>query len=130
MTLADFLLARIAEDEAAARSAHPSPWKHSPWHPGRFACIEAPASMHGGNRVVILSKDPDSVMSVPHILRWEPARVLAECEAKRRIVEIHQIGNDPCDEHDASMRSIPCETLQLLALPYADHRDYQQEWRQ
>lgn len=25
--------------------------------------------------------------------------------------------------------SIPCPTLRMLALPYADHPDYRQEWR-
>jgi hypothetical protein len=25
--------------------------------------------------------------------------------------------------------SYPCDTLKLLALPYADHPDYRDEWR-
>ena len=57
------------------------------------------------------------------------ARVLAECETKRRIVALH--GEvDPCDAHDgATFETVDCETLQVLALPYADHPDYDEEWR-
>jgi hypothetical protein len=79
MTLVDFLLARIAEDEALA----------------------APA----------LEMDPAHWCTAgTHI---EPERWLAECEAKRRILEEH--------EH-------ACPTTQALALPYADHPDYDQAW--
>lgn len=59
----------------------------------------------------------------------DSARVLAEVDAKRRIIDIHGSGADPCDAHDASMRTIPCDTLLLLTLPYAEHPDYQAEWR-
>jgi hypothetical protein len=80
-----------------------------------------------------------------HIARWDPARVLAECEAKRRIVEMHRLGGSytPGSE-DASGFDYcgtcgsgepyeyptpwPCPTLRLLALPYVDHPDYRQEW--
>ena len=77
-----------------------------------------------------------------------PARVLAECEAKRRIVDLH-VGsaNDPfytghgrlvdtCDvcvnfhaDMDCSNEPWPCPTLRLLALPYADHPEFRSEWR-
>lgn len=74
-------------------------------------------------------------------------RIKAECEAKRRIVEEHQ----PVDYSGLGMTSpgaccicgadlgmgdwewvegsFPCATLRALALPYADHPDYRQEWR-
>lgn len=63
---------------------------------------------------------------------WSPTlakEILADVEAKRRVLEIHGSGSDPCDAHDASMRTIPCDTLFLLALPYSDHRDYRDEWK-
>jgi hypothetical protein len=76
-----------------------------------------------------------------HIARWDPARVLAECEAKRRIVAIHarDYGHEcPGEGEDPIM--IPagwygsdgcrdCDVLRLLALPYASHPDYREEWR-
>lgn len=62
----------------------------------------------------------------------DSARVLAECEAKCRIVAEHAVTpthGDPCDAHNASYETIPCDTLLLLAAPYADHPDYRPEWR-
>jgi len=55
-------------------------------------------------------------------------RVLAECEARRRIVAEHS-PVDPCDAHDANFQTVLCDTLRLLALPYADHADYDERWR-
>ncbi|MDB5243970.1 MAG: hypothetical protein JWP57_4596 [Spirosoma sp.] len=81
--LTEFLLARIAEDESAAR-ALPS------------FIVDAAVAYE---RI--------------HFARWAPARVLAECDAKRRAREM-QIA----DELD-----------RILALPYADHPDYRSEWR-
>ncbi len=63
-----------------------------------------------------------------HIARHDPARVLADVAAKRRIMDLHAIGHDPCDAHDASFESIPCDTMRLLALPYAEHESYRPEW--
>ena len=50
------------------------------------------------------------------LARHDPARVLAECEAKRQIVQNAQ---DPGDDLFVA----------ILALPYADHPDYREEWR-
>jgi hypothetical protein len=83
MTLTDFLLARIAEDEACADGLE--------WDDGN--------PVH------------------------QTARVLAECEAKRQIVEA-------CAEvlaYDAE--ALPQDVLRFLALPYADHPDYREEWK-
>jgi hypothetical protein len=118
--LSEFLLARIAEDEAVARSAP--------------------------------DRDPRYADSSMAYLAWDVAneptgeialsktRVLAECEAKRRIVEMQQgaakatIDLAPTDEPIAdaiagSMLVTATAVLKLLALPYADHPDYLEEWR-
>lgn len=74
------------------------------------------------------------------------ARLLAEVDAKRRLMSGHGPGRliddsdgkwetDP-ENWDAPYRlctghewvGYPCETLRLLALPYADHPDYRAEW--
>ncbi|WKD36519.1 DUF6221 family protein [Streptomyces xanthophaeus] len=65
-----------------------------------------------------------------HIVRWNPARVLAEVDAKRRIV-------DTCEEALADDNGMYFtgwahglgRAVCLLALPYADHPDYREEWR-
>ncbi len=83
--------------------------------------------------------------------RWNVARVLAECEAKRRIVELHVPDRHlenwywtqrKCSECGGQWHVITpfgkptdigpeqgCATLRLLTLPYADHPDYRDEWR-
>jgi hypothetical protein len=87
MSLAEFLLAQIAEDEAA-------------WQDGAGL-----------------------------VTRTEFAKfsrhMLAECEAKRRIVERVAPPDELHDSGDCS----ECDVTRLLALPYADHADYQPEWR-
>lgn len=98
--LVGFLLARIAEDEAAARESveyEENVWEAAGWLP--------------------------------------PSRVLAECEAKRRIVEQYADAErrrvaDPLDMAVAPRRVFALErVLRALALPYADHPDYREEWR-
>lgn len=103
MTLTEFLLARIAEDEAAASYASTRgdfDWEQDAggWWLGFY----------------------------DHYRRHDPVRVLAECEAKRRIVEVHA-HNARWD--DTNVGDWARATLELLALPYADHPDYREEWR-
>ena len=62
----------------------------------------------------------------------EADRVLAECEAKRRIVEhISRVVEYAGDPPGVDINDLPALThvLQLLALPYANHPDYWQEWK-
>lgn len=75
-----------------------------------------------------------------HIVRHDPARVLREVEAKRRIIERHSPhsmgecrtcerphwGVNICDHCE---RAAPCPDLRDLAAVYADHPDYLPEWR-
>lgn len=75
-----------------------------------------------------------------HIVRHDPARVLREIEAKRQIIECHEwwvAGNGDticgrCGREHIDGRPgghFPCQTLRLLALPYADRPGYREEWR-
>jgi len=110
-SLAEFLLARFAEDEERARAAR---------------------GYQTGSRYE--GQPPDWQL---HIERWSPAMVLADLDAKRRIVELHpsedewrdegEQGSEYCVENPAW--TTWTEVLKLLALPYADHLDYRQEWR-
>lgn len=56
-----------------------------------------------------------------HIARHDPKRTLAEVKCKRRI-----LAEVPCTDLG---RDGYCRTAKLLALPYADHPDYRDEWR-
>jgi hypothetical protein len=129
--LVAFLLARMAEGEAVAREAGERV----------YVCDHCgvPTSPDG--------EWADGADHLPnHHSNWlpvhDPARVLAECEAKRRIVELHSADPVPqrmvygtivacstCGDVDDNPTEWPCETLCLLALPYADHADYDEGWR-
>ena len=91
MTLAEFLLARIAEDEARAVAAMPT------------------GARRNGKAT--------------------QRRVLAECEAKRRIIDECTGGlkyDVSCGEgHWWNFKNI----LGILALPYANHPDCLPEWK-
>lgn len=107
LTLSDFLLARIADDEALINLAST-----------------------GG----VVRADLDMMTMAPEVFRGMgmTKRLLAECEAKRRIVEEHEfedlLGTPVCSRcGDPRMDSAtiwPCATLRALALPYVDHPDY------
>jgi hypothetical protein len=117
MNLADFLLARIAEDEQIARQIL-GPYFGDQWMTFAWASDPEPVDLN-------------------------QARLLAECDAKRRILELHartdfglrRFGCVICNELEAAEGAWgggdagPCDTIRALALPYADHRDYRDEWR-
>ena len=141
MTLTEFLLARIAEDEETARAADGPRW----FHHDKVVTFEA----FGPDSGWVDASSPISVDTRAngwHIVRWSPARVLAECEAKRQIVEmaLHLIASfDDVDAEDAVRsggrqlwpdvnrreRSHAWGRLATLATVYADHPDYDEEWK-
>jgi hypothetical protein len=125
--LVEFLLARISDDAGIAESVSPPPWH----------------VVDGDDEVYIISQDfgeqiaVTDHLNVDHIMQWDPARVLAECEAKRQIVD-HAATVSSMDQQIESewgtRGSVPWDEdegirlLRLLALPYADHPDYDQAW--
>lgn len=69
-----------------------------------------------------------------HIARWDPTRVLAEIDAKRRIMDGLDIDINGeaspwrgCGD-DCEFKAIYW-AVQVLALPYADRAGYREEWR-
>jgi hypothetical protein len=82
--LADFLDARITEDEKAARVGNlpEEVWGARGW--------------------------------------YDPERVLAECRSKRKLIDYVSAGLDESDG---------LAVLRLVALPWAGHTAYRQDWR-
>lgn len=111
MTLVEFLEARLAEDEAAARDASGG-GEESGWHETEEFGVQADVR-HGRAEYPIVGFTPASA----HIARHDPARVLREVDAKRRIL--------------AEFRAFEMSegTVRALASVYADHPDYRKEWR-
>lgn len=130
--LAEFILARIAEDEAAARAAYRSPWRQDDCHVWTENSEWDP---EGGPTVYVNGGTyRNQALTAAHIARWDPARVLAECSAKRLIVETRNkleaqmAADDPLGMGDDAQLYTLDWVLQRLAVPYADHREYRQEW--
>lgn len=123
--LVAFLRARLDEDEAIAKAATPGPWTvddetlaeaiHGPEHQDVVS-----GGRWGGEATVF---DTDDAV---HIARHDPARVLADVEAKRRIVNERPW---PIGRNWDQVRAWHDTTLRLLALPYACHPDYREEWK-
>ncbi|MFB4280824.1 DUF6221 family protein [Nonomuraea sp. MTCD27] len=125
MDLVDFIRARLDEDEQAAahepsgRRIHPADlqWEYQP---------DGDPDVPGGD---VIARDHRIVMDLPqvvaaHIARHDPARVLREVEAKRRLLQAHLGYYGPGEDE-----GWPVPTPTLLALPYADHKDYREDWR-
>lgn len=111
MTITEFLLARVAEDEDEARALL-SEWEASP--PRAYDAAQ-----------------------VGWLDAGSPERVLAECEAKRRIVELRYSWNlqaerspEPPFGPILQAQVITADTvLRTLASVYAAHEDFREEWR-
>lgn len=85
----------------------------------------------------------DGIGLADHIAAHDPARVLREIDAKRKLVDEHkpgiQKGWPNMGRHclsctgvrvwDESLNESNCLTLRLLALPYADRPGYEESWR-
>ncbi|QGZ53356.1 hypothetical protein GPZ77_34565 (plasmid) [Streptomyces sp. QHH-9511] len=126
--LVQFLNDRLDEDERAARRAGDS-----------FRQI--------GETGVIVATEGDRAEEcasanwtgiADHIVRHDPTRVLAEVDAKREVANAYEravaefqnsgpamVSYDRLTGSVSSLRT----ALEFLALPYADHPDYREEWR-
>lgn len=134
MSLRDFLAARLAEDEAVARAAADF---GADW---RFADDIFPSddSRHPGS-IIAGSYGcgiPDQYGN--HVVRHDPARVLRDVEAVRRVLRMYDNAvaavaagslsarNRAQDETAVEMLG---EVLRALAAAHADHPDYREDWR-
>jgi Family of unknown function (DUF6221) len=151
LSLADFLRARLDEDGCVASAAHQANWStdgrrgiyygvEDGWmtdalttadadhiarhHPKRvFAEVEAKRrllDLHPhttqredvGERLLRANYGPNWETRLPSL----DTPYCATCDVDSGVVEVDPQGR-------------PCETLRLLAAPYADQADYQVEWR-
>lgn len=124
VTLPEFLLARWAEREASARALMRRAQDH-------HLKVREPRLL--GREIPGWHDWPD--------VEALCAEVLADLEAKRRIMELHGSLNgygfrivcvscvDQLTGAGDNQILFPCPTLRLLALPFAGHEDYQPEWK-
>lgn len=115
-----FLRARLNEDAKIARSVTD---QQTVENLDAVLSIAQPDATPAGVRAI-----------ATHVVRWDPARVLAEVAAKRRIIELHS-GMHECStyDHNGEIDNCTwvihaCSTILLLTAPYADHPDYSPGW--
>lgn len=139
MTLTDFLLARIAEDEARVDTI-------PDWY-----CTDSARGEGWGSRGDCPLCDGymfDGTETATKDAMWEHmedvhrrTRMLAECDAKQAIVHLRQaldvevrskarpgVKDDEVDGLRMARFGVEL-AMKCLALPYADHPDYREEWR-
>lgn len=110
MSITDFLNARIAEDEAVALAAVEDDGGSDEGFSGQYENLIRPPSGVGYAQGGF--GDAAARMIATYAV---PARILAECAAKRAVVE-------ECREDNEVV-------LFSLAAVYADHDEYRDEWR-
>jgi len=120
-----FLRARLDEDEQMARAAGNRRW------------------LVQDNIIELYpEREDDGFISWPtradarHAANWDPARVLADIASKRKILDLHRpepfrggphLVCVPCSgggPQDYYVTDWPCQTLYILAEPFASHPDY------
>ncbi|MFD3802629.1 DUF6221 family protein [Streptomyces sp. NPDC058619] len=119
--LVQFLRDRYDEDVVeAGKLADGDDWEMEPWQ---------------------VRRDETGTYDSYAYLRIAKARVLAEVVAKRQLLDEHGDTNDgscgTCVDGQwgypvlgsSTPQPHPCRTLRLLALPYANHPDYREDWR-
>ena len=128
--LTEFLLARIAEDEFDARRAvglglASRLMGQADQVVARYGSQEPPDEPNTADRLWWTAQDVHQWLT-PH----GPARVLADCKAKRRIASTMQsaINGGWQSQSREEIEFVATRTLRALALPYADHPAYREDW--
>lgn len=120
MDITEFLEARITEDEARANACTAEGYDLN-WR------MEG-TSVYPLYQMTDGSPNDGNWITEEHaafITTNDPIRVLAECAAKREIIEGIIPERDP---HSGKPDYDPLWIIRALAAVYTDHPDYQQEW--
>jgi hypothetical protein len=104
LTVTDFFLARIAEDEAVARAYRDG----NSW----------------GNPYAGDGDGPD----VAYSNRFDETRVLAQCAAMRKIVEMFQTARPALGEWESDYASAAYDAVRALASIWSDHPQFDPAW--
>lgn len=133
--LVAFIEARLRDDQEAAEAIDVPDWRsESSWMSELINPLPSQRRAYDGQFPLITAED------VEHIARHDPARVLREVQAKRRLLdaifryEAKIDGEWGCCHSAEEIRAGACsevdevEALTLLAQPYSDHPDFRPEW--
>jgi len=123
---------QLDADAARAQAAPPGPWVLA--DNGSIVAADGSrvVSSVGGALEGQVSRWPEGP-TVDHVLGQDPARVLAEIDAKRRILAIHRRyvpeSGQACLGCSGGIEWEACPVVRLLALPYASRPGFRESWR-
>jgi hypothetical protein len=126
--LIDWLRRMIDEDERAARATVPGPWRVSG------------LDVHAEDLVVMENFDEPGpwLRALPeHIARHDPARVLREVEARRRLIDQYEAMRAGAEAAAGTILAGAAKVrlgayemaVKIMAMPYSDRPGYREEWR-
>lgn len=143
--LVTWLRGQLDEDEQILRRATGGPWYED------GMTVRGKTHMNDTDVLVIRHTWPQEAA---HIIRWDPARVLREVEAKRRRLDYlagmkHDMGTEDFVTYDScralaqpgelgnlevgycscGLDALRDRLYKIEALPYADRPGYREEWR-
>ncbi|WP_330328153.1 DUF6221 family protein [Streptomyces pseudovenezuelae] len=135
--LVQFLRDRLDDDETIAREA--SHLEHGHWTTEDGYPVSVADELVKGadvfERVVAFDEGSPSEEQAAHIARHDPARVLVEVAAKKKILELYEAATSEAvliavgiDSQDGAISALT-GVLQYLATAYADHPAYNEAWR-
>jgi hypothetical protein len=140
--LVQWLRDQLDEDEQVAREATPGPWRNAPTPRHRVTAS-------GRSEEAVFASPPDvgatvvattgeaverrHLVDAEHIARHDPARVLREIDAKRKLLaayaEVAANDVDESYEYAYGWANGLGHAVRLLAEAYADRPGYREEWR-
>jgi hypothetical protein len=142
-----FLRARLDEDHERANASAGAPWVTLQGVGSSQVLVDPHAIRDAKWKFGTLGHvaSVEHQVDADHIARHDPARVLAEVEAKRQLLAGHEpvrgaiswdVNGTPsygliceADSTDSEPVPWPCRHARLLASPFAGHPDYREEWR-
>ena len=149
--IAEFIAARLAEDEFAAHTAmrHPAEGPAETWDTERRGTHEPDAVVEPLVRGKPQLRETGEVATSPrfgvarHIARHDPARALRQVDRDRRVLDRHRPedipgtirigvgGGDICAGCGVrnGPAAWPCAEVRDLAAVYAEHPDYRPDWK-
>jgi hypothetical protein len=153
--LIDWLRAQLDDDERKARAATPGPWWDSKIlaAPGHHTIRGGPSnwrgfdgSLGGDTRPIARIEPAPDVegnfvtnhdADAEHIARHDPARVLREVEARRRLIDQYEAMRAGAEASAGTILAGAAKVrlgayemaVKIMALPYSDHPGFREEWR-
>ncbi|TDE36450.1 DUF6221 family protein [Actinomadura sp. 6K520] len=131
MDLVEFLRARLARDEQIARDCSGLPWQTAS---SGTIHTDPPSPQDADDAASSHVAKAENGAYAEHIARHDPARTLAQVAAVRQIVDDYEkqawiLDRGHRTPELEAAQVVRENVLRRLALPYASHPAYRDDWR-